>query len=61
MNVRVTGDYTMAGDQVNITLPHLESHEDSDSVAYNARTGAVYSPPGLNKELESLNNASVLR
>lgn len=51
----------MAGDQVNITLPHLDSQEDSDSVAYNARTGTVYSPPGINKELESLNNASVLR
>lgn len=50
----------MAGDQVNITLPHLDSQEDSDSVAYNARTGTVYSPPGINKELESLNNASVL-
>lgn len=50
----------MAGDQVNITLPPLDS-QDSDSVAYNARTGTVYSPPGINKELESLNNASILR
>ncbi|XP_066142212.1 ATP-binding cassette sub-family G member 4 [Euwallacea fornicatus] len=48
----------MAGDhQVNITLPTIES-EDRDCVVYNARTGAVYSPPGP-KELESLNNASV--
>lgn len=48
----------MAVDQVNITIP--TDSEDHECVAYNARLGTVYSPPG-NKDLESLNNASVLR
>ncbi|ERL94442.1 hypothetical protein D910_11719 [Dendroctonus ponderosae] len=46
----------MAADQVNITIP--TDSEDHQSVAYNAKIGAVYSPPGI-KDLESLNNASV--
>lgn len=49
----------MAGDHIKVTLPSVES-EEQGSVVYSAKVGAVYSPPGCHKELESLNNASVL-